>query len=810
MKTKTNRNLIKILCAVLSVVFAFAVGITYAASSATIRYGSAPKSTQAYFANQQVHIINDTVQNPIPYGNNTNSFEVAIQYSIDYDFDLRLKYSLKYDNGVAADNVILNFVNRDNVIYDTEYIYLADSFEAGMGKIPLIANVEFADDNNDALIGRRLIIEIKQEDVKFYKASINASFYDVQHKLYSDVSSSIAAQAWLQNKHNKLSTGTTAASVVMYNYRRNAVHGVSFPGDETAYKKSIRTTADNGYVVGNVYGASWAGGNTALAGIGMYVISGSQNIRLQVQVAGIWRDNDTNSETFISENNVKFNYSTNWNFSNYSSNNLWEVRMFNYDIPKQSSCYIDILESIEVTCAGVVEGVDYDDYRLVANSIVVNELSTNTKTTFSYNERTDRYIQFKTISSTAYSTLSPAQNIYSQDSVRVVNITKYSSNLYDAFGGNQTFNSGVVLINNSSEQKQVKLNLGLEYSISNANIKLFNDLGERADSFDDDMFFKQQFVDSNNRLNSSKEVMLKLDAGSAITAISTYSVSENLKNDILIDDLDTSNFAEYYDVWTSLSATVSEASVDKTNLTIETSYNGGKTSLWIKNNTCSTISGVEIANLSVSEVSSTYELETSVVEPFDWETSFWKYYTYSAGSYKQLKTAESYEANAYYKKVETASNVSGLTYISGFAVNGGVVTNQTVSLKSGETVKFAECSAQNVIVSGFAKATLSKVSQTLDLVDSGKNSAYLINNSQFSYYVRFTGSLAQSSTRIYTNSGYNYYIGLIVPGQILNIKMSSEGELETIQAADVFNAEDLEGWNETAVSKIDKYFTTKI
>ena len=117
-RAKTKRNLFSIFSAIIGVVFALITGVTYCVSSLTLNYGSNPNSTSAYLGNQQYVMINDTINSPIAYGEGTHNFEIAMRYSISYDFDVRLNYSLEWSNGAVADNVILHFANRDNVIYD--------------------------------------------------------------------------------------------------------------------------------------------------------------------------------------------------------------------------------------------------------------------------------------------------------------------------------------------------------------------------------------------------------------------------------------------------------------------------------------------------------------------------------------------------------------------------------------------------------------------------------------------------------------------------------------------------------------------
>jgi hypothetical protein len=95
-KAKTRKNLVAILSAILGVVFAFITGVTYAASSSSMDYGLSDKSTDAYVANQQLQVVNDTKSNPIAFGEGAHNFEISIQYSFVYDFDLRARYSMTW------------------------------------------------------------------------------------------------------------------------------------------------------------------------------------------------------------------------------------------------------------------------------------------------------------------------------------------------------------------------------------------------------------------------------------------------------------------------------------------------------------------------------------------------------------------------------------------------------------------------------------------------------------------------------------------------------------------------------------------
>ena len=108
---KTRTNLTYSLLAILGVVFAFIIGVTYCASAFTLNVGSNGYSTSTFMAKQQYTLINDSEMSPIPFGTGAHNYEVAIQYSYSYDFDVRIKYSLSWTNNLDAHNVILNYAN---------------------------------------------------------------------------------------------------------------------------------------------------------------------------------------------------------------------------------------------------------------------------------------------------------------------------------------------------------------------------------------------------------------------------------------------------------------------------------------------------------------------------------------------------------------------------------------------------------------------------------------------------------------------------------------------------------------------------
>jgi len=253
------------------VVFAFITGVTYCVTSLNLQYGTTPSSTSAYLGNQQYHIVNDTLTNPVIYGEGSHNFEIALQYAFDYNFDVRFKYEMKWSDNTTATNEILHFANRDNIIYDEQYIFLANGINAGNGKVTIITGVDFVDTQDATYHKKTLTINITE--VKVYKTQTT---YANTHVLYKDVTSSVAAQAWLNSKNRAASSSTY---VMMYNYRRNYANGVPYPGLDTAYKKPFNTTTST------VSGATWLGGNRAYAGTGMYVITGTSTVKFEVEVA---------------------------------------------------------------------------------------------------------------------------------------------------------------------------------------------------------------------------------------------------------------------------------------------------------------------------------------------------------------------------------------------------------------------------------------------------------------------------------------------------------------------------------------------
>jgi len=193
MKAKTKFSLITVLNAILCVVFAFIVGSTFAASGVT-RTESNLYSTGAYASNNNYKLINSTTNNPILFGETTNNVKIALDYSVYYDFDIRIDYSLSWSNGESVENVVLNFPNRDGFIVDDECIYLTDHVTRGSGTLNIIDGVEFVDPTDEKYVGATLTIQTELTLVK--ESSIDYTSTDSSsNPLYT---STIAGQAWFK------------------------------------------------------------------------------------------------------------------------------------------------------------------------------------------------------------------------------------------------------------------------------------------------------------------------------------------------------------------------------------------------------------------------------------------------------------------------------------------------------------------------------------------------------------------------------------------------------------------------------------
>lgn len=873
-KAKTKKNIFRILSTIIGAVFALITGVTYCAKSLNLQYGLNPNSTSAYLGNQQYVVVNDTVQNPILFGEGSHNFEIALQYAFDYNFDVRLKYEMVWSQGVIvngvnstkATNVILHFADRNNIIYDENYIFVANSVLAGNGKLTFITGVDFVDPTDSRYYGQTLQINII--DVKIYKQQHS---YDKSTHLLTtqdadnntpdtDISTSVAAQAWINYKNR---ASATNASVMMYNYRRNYETGVPYSGLNTAYRK----TTDSSNSVTN---AVWLGGNKAYAGTGMYIITGTSPIKFQVEVAGIWRD-DKNSnvdKAMISENSIKYNYSEDFTHASWDSTRLWETRTFNYYVPANSAYYIDILDSVEITSANRNETNLYDAYRLVTNSITINpgltkaenETTVEKHVKFSYSESSADFIQLKDITTNENVTATTSYADKTNNGIKVVNSSKYLNGLYEARVGesaqSQDFKANISLINTTATTKTVSITYQLKYTISNGDTTLTNvetaqdgtktytraeeyitESYTSKDAFDGDLYYSYSL--DSDELSDEVPLIDKVTIApySSITLVDYYKVNAGLRQEI-IDIFDPAGeggvqadgLTENYDVWTYLDVTpVVVTTETKANLVIEKSISGNTVELSVKNNSKTTITGISISNVEIAELSTaTYTVEGGENAPNDWNANYWKYYKLADDNktYIQLTTKETYSKNKYYSKSQTYKNLT-VTAQNDFvkdANNTSLFTHSTKVLKPGEEVVFGVAAAsatKQVYATAVATSSSLTTENTAMLINAGSLS-YIVNNSATkSYYVRFSGTYAGtdttnikqgSYTENQTTISHNYYIGILRPGQIVAVPLSSVGTMgstDMVEASSIYSASTLQTakWSSTIITDLTTLFT---
>ncbi len=817
-KAKTSKKLFAILSAVISAVFAIIIGATYCATALNLFFKSNPNTTAVYATNNQYHVNNDTLINPVLFGSGSHNFEVSFEYDVPYNFDLRLKYSLEWTNSKPTDNAILNFANRDNIIVDQQYIFLANSVADKQGKINLIAGVSFVNPEDESYHGERLTIKIT--DVKVVETGLT---YNAEHPLLKDGNGNAltgeASKMWLTVKQQG-----TANSAMVYNYRYDYNHGVAFPGDDTAYSKVLeeKTVPDTTTKYNVVQSTTWAGGNRAYAGVGMYVYAGAE-LKIDVEVKGIWRLNATNTvDSAISETGIKFNYTSNFEHEALDSNKLWETVKFSYVIPAKTSCYIDILESIEITSTALKSSrIKKDAYRAIVQCITINE------TPIEYSEdKKDNSIITKAISS---SKVADTTDNYTKENIKVVNSSKYVGGLYQTQTGTaipQNFSTDISVINNTEDTRSVTASLSLRYRISNGKKSLTQEVtedGNKVIQRVEDLYPISQNADAQtiaaahlNRFEHgnlfytfSPSETVPIPTGQATSVevtLAPYSSANILNYFTALASLQSAVVAKYgnYDVWLYYDVSVASSVVaNTTSLQIETRENAttGKVDIYAKNNT-QQVATITANSLTIKELQVYYSATAETNEPNDWVANFWQYYSKGDdGSYKQVEYSSStFKANEFYKRQIILGNNLEIEY----EVETGAKLNPGESILIG-TVTTAN--SKDLILTGGVTASLS-THTTISVSNAGTSEAVLINGTnnaeiEQSVYVRVAGTFADSENndRLVYSNGYIYYIGILRPGQKLTINMASgSGEVTTIAAGDVYAETTLSSWNDSTIT----------
>ncbi len=783
-KVKTKKNFIKVLSVILGAVFALTVGYTFAAEIFNFEIGNNTYSTTTYATNQQYSIINDTVNNPIPFGSGAHNYEVAIKYSFGYDFDIRIRYSLEWSGGNNNDtnNVILNYANRDGYIVDNQYIYYKDTISAGNDTLMLFTGVDFIDSSDESYIGASLTINI--DEVRIYKKS---DTYNESHSLYVDTE---AGRAWIQYKN---SSSINGAYVLIYNKRSEQNYYVSHPGLESAYYKSLSAT-------NVVESYRWAGGNKYYGGLSAYIITGNQPITLSTSIVGTWRYLTSPSQA-VSENNIKYNYSSDWIFDSYQSNGVFENRHYKYTIPRNSAVYVEFIDSIEITCRTPSNIENFNDYA-VSTSFILNG---NQYTDDNFNNG----ICETTISTAG--TFSGTTN-YSQPSIDVINTSTYQPGLYDitlgVVGGSQTFDTNISLTNNTANKIRVSsVTFQLKYTLSNAQ--------HHTSSSDEFNNAENQWCRKEN------QIAISLSAENINNYIAPYTTI-NIKSSFstsLADEI-VNTYLGRYDAWvelviTNINYTTVADTVTTNSLSVEASAeqtSSGTTITYnVKNKSNEVISNVS-ANISLAQLEPSYDRQST--QPSDWMSSFWKYYYLNNGEYVQVQSNVWSASYQYYSLSYISRNISitNPTLYNGFVQNNNTFTSTSLSLQPNETAKIVSFNISNtdneLVLTGSANGQSAMTSTQIDIVNEGTEFAYIINNSNNSYYVRFTGTVETDVPNIENISNYNYYIGVIRPGQIVKLNMSGNTvvQFETILATDTFTSTTLSSWGTEVQSIFENYF----
>jgi len=800
-KAKTNKFSI-FLSALLCAVFAFTVGITYAGSSMVFNYGTNPASASAYLANQQYVVVNDTLTAPVVYSVGSHATEIALEYAIDYDFDLRIKYALKWsDQTLATTNVELLFANRDNVIVDETYIYYINyknnapaGISAGEGKLSLIAGVEIIETDNDNYLGKTLTVEI--QEVKIAKTGdsyITSPLKD----------SGQAGKAWLAHKS---STIVSSAHIMVYNYRYKKEVGVKAPGHNSAYSKK----SSNSVITGQ-----WIGGNRAYAGVGVYIITGNSPVQIESFVSGTWRQTETGADEDVGQfdNNIRFNYSDDWQLKNYDSNYLFEYRTYKKLIPAYTACYLPLVDNIEITCAGNVGITNYDRYRLVVDKIYINNVQ------IVYDTETDATkITNGTISGT---TASDGATYYAKNNITLVSANKYLNNLYECSMGDASpqsyHNTTFVLINNTNKKLQVNISYNLNYFISNGKTGLTYTVTDdnnvstkyRATQFTDDAYYRDmKTLESSNSNFTASGTTFVLDPYASVNFGASYEVFASFNSIIS---------AAYgsVDAWVELDpiTAVSETVSTGTGLAVEVFASGTNGVVRVKNNSREVVTSIS-ANVLLYNYSILVWENPDSSKPADWDATFWRYGWYDNSVFVKNES-KTFANNLQYHRYEYVSTSLTLTTKTGVTYNSttGACSVSGLNLKPNESVEiltFTVPTDGKLLIQTSARATASSSANSLMLVNSGVNQNYIVNYSTGSYIVRFNGVIPTGETfeDVESVGGYNYYIYVVRPGQIIETA-STATEINSVSIGSVFSKTALSnaGWNSTIITYFENCFS---
>lgn len=791
---KTNKsNLIKIICVLLGAVFAFTTGVVYASFSWTKKFDSG-YATGAYLPNQSYQIINDTLPNGIPYNAGVNDHEVALQYSYGYDFEFYVEYALQWTNRLDTSNVILNYSNRNAWIMDNSHMYYREVVSAGTGKIPMIVGVNFTDLYDETYYGQSLTINITKVVIKPVDNN-----YTESHALYTN---SIAGEAWLKYKNR---ASLTNAYVVCYNQTSIGSYKPTAPIGETAYM--TYNTTEGGTATRRLLG------NRCYVGLGIYVITGSNAITLRAKVTGTWIPATQNTAN-IASNTIKYNYSDNWGNETYNpeeaqtTNEIDEIREYDYTIPAGTAVYIPVVDSVEMVTRGLNTEADYTGAK-ISTLLELNGNQINTSNGIGVNDNVASAGLTKTELPTNETT--------------VVNVSKYMPALFHTTdtSASRTYQTQITVVNNTNKKLKITAN--------NFKLKLFISNGNSAAKygriyeFNDTEHWARAEVDST-ALTVADSTKIVSPYG-AVTLVTKFTISSGVYNSIITKNSKYANC----DLWAVLVPTINAVETDESDdtLTLETEIvASGSTQtayFYAKNVSTNVLTNIKLSiqyswfNTQDTQVQ-TQKVGTS--EPANWGREYWKYYTKTDSTFNQVttsnfnipnwNTASTYYTFAGWQIVDSSTE---FTLPTGVNVNPGEkVRIGDLTLNNSQTYNF-----DNYTFSSTSASMINTSADDVQLINEASGLAYLINNStNKSYYVRFNGET--TSELFHTTDGYSYYKGLIRPGQVIPVPMTavasdiiigSENFIEDTTGSLITQAEiDAKGWAGSFYNELIKLYAT--
>jgi len=810
-KAKTKTKLIMVLNALLGVVFAFMVGFTFCqdvfSSSKTAR--TQQGSTANYLASNSYNLVNATKSNPIMFGPGARDSKVAIEYNLNYSFDVRLKYKLVWsDETLSIDNVILNFANRDRFIVDKEYIYLTEAIavektettDTRHGTLNIITGVQFTNLEDETYFGKTLTINI--EEVKIAKSA--GATYSEGHALYT---STIAGNAWKDLRSGSLANKSTA-NIIVYNSRyydgTNVHNGLDHPDAVTAYKN------DNGTDTTKLYG------NRYYAGVGLYVMTGKSAVTLTVKSMGNWQkvseyilnvnpvwatntyySKSGDSYTLLSEqpaswntsygeyyvkntsaafvNNIYYNFNSKWGTVTYDANHTIST----ITVAKNQQVYLDVYDSVEITAVMETESdiINYSGYKLVNSFYLNNSLR---------GEVGIEYLKDVVSEETVGTT-------YLSQNYTINNSTLYNPIFVDNYA-NADFvkeSTNVSITNNTDQAKQYSIGYKSIYTTSNG-VQVLQTGGGPTSSLTDTTWARVDIEGESNNIN---------------VVVAPYSTVSILDNIIAVNSITSSSLkvgsSAYYDAWLSYritSVSESSASTNSTNsISVEAKNVLNGKEFYVRNNSNKTISIPSGNSITMFKVEYSYELITTSVST--WNQDYYKYFYKDAnGNFVRATKANQFAVNKYYilKRLITSTTI---------------VNNSAITLGPNETALFGSVGYTGELI-GYTGSILSaginfEENGVVSIVNNGTKDAYIVNNTTNSCYVRFVSNVGDG-VRFIVDGNYCYYIGVLRPGQMVKVPCTEGvriGAIGTIVADDLYDT-DINAWNvsDTVKNSFNNYF----